>query len=230
MVNFFISLYNAIQGFIHGGGIESTFSLAHPLGLLVVFCIVIIADIGFPVPFVDDLALLVTSFGIFSKPNPDYTPIILIVAALFVGRQIGSGVLYIIARVAGGPFLSWLKRRIPAIGKRLDSFKSRLDRYAVLAVTTGRLTPGLLQVTSIVSGAVRLNYYQFALAIALSSLVYDGVLVLLGFIAAHSPASRDPNLTFWLLISMIIIVTILWPVIFILSRRDKRPPPGKNDA
>ena len=224
MANFFISLYNAIQGFIHGGGIESTFSLAHPFGLLVVFSIVIIADIGFPIPFVDDLALMVTSYGIFSKPDPDFTPIILVVAALFVGRQIGSGILYAISRVVGGAFLNWLKRHIPSIGNRLDSFKARLGRYAVLVVTTGRLTPGLLQVTSIVSGAVRLNYLQFALGIALSSIIYDGVLVLLGFIAALSPLSRNPNFAFWLLISMIITVTILWPLIFVLVRRDKKKP------
>lgn len=222
MGNFFVSLYNAILAYIHGGGIESTFSLTNPIPLIVVFSVVLLADIGFPAPFVDDMALLVTSYGTFSKPNPNLTPVLLIVAALFVGRQIGSGILYLISRAIGGAFLNWVKCHIPSVGSKLDSFKARLGRKAVLVIATGRLTPGLLQVTSVVSGAVRLNYYQFALGIAISSIIYDGVLVILGLIAAHSPLARDRNLTLWLLIAMIVIVSILWPLIFVLLQRSKR--------
>jgi len=230
MGNFFISLYNAIMTYIHGGGIESTFSLTNPIPLIVVFLVVLLADIGFPAPFVDDMALLVTSYGVFSKPNPNLTPVVLIVAALFVGRQIGSGILYLISRVVGGAFLKWVKRHIPSIGNKLDAFKSRLGRKAVLVITTGRLTPGLLQVTSVVSGACHLNYYQFALGIAISSIIYDGALVILGLIAAHSPLSRDPNLTLWLLITMIVIVSILWPLIFVLVQRSKKKPVIENNC
>jgi hypothetical protein len=39
----------------------------------------------------------------------------------------------------------------------------------------------------------------------LSSIIYDGILVLLGFIAAHSPKSNDINFTFWMLIAILIL-------------------------
>jgi membrane protein DedA with SNARE-associated domain len=119
----------------------------------------------------------------------------------------------------GKAFLGWLERHFPAMCQRLENFKSRLDHWAPLAVATARLTPGLLQVTSVAAGAIHLRYSQFAAGITISSLIYDGILILLGFIAASSPRSSDANFTAWLLISMIIIVCILWPLLFFLIRR-----------
>ncbi len=96
---------------------------------------------------------------------------------------------------------------------------ARLNRLAPLAVTSGRLTPGLLQITSVAAGAVRLRYDYFAMGIAMASIIYDGILILLAFIAANSPKARDINFTVWLLIALIIIVCVLWPTLFYLARR-----------
>ncbi len=60
---------------------------------------------------------------------------------------------------------------------------------------------------------------SFALGIAISSLVYDLILVLLGFIAAIHPRAGDLNFTIWLLVSMVVIVCILWPLLFMLINR-----------
>jgi membrane protein DedA with SNARE-associated domain len=225
MENFFSFLWHLIRS----GALESTFNATNPSGLLILFSLAVVTDIGIPVPFVLDTILLFTAYGVLTSPHPNFAPILLIVLALFVGRQLGSGILYLISRMLGGPFINWLKCHVPSIGNRLDSFKARLTHLAPLVVTTGRLTPGLLQVTSVVCGAVRLNYSQFALGIALSSLIYDGILVLLGFFAAHSPASQDPNLALWLLITLIVIVAILWPLIFfVFQRSSKKTVPTKN--
>jgi membrane protein DedA with SNARE-associated domain len=145
--------------------------------------------------------------------------VLLIVVMLFLGRQAGSAVLYWLSRLLGKIFLAWLQRHFPSIGIRLQAFTTKLDRWAPLAVATARLTPGLLQVTSVAAGAICLRYSHFAAGITISSLVYDGILILLGFIAASSPRSSDANFTVWLLISMVIIVCILWPLLFLLVRR-----------
>jgi membrane protein DedA with SNARE-associated domain len=129
----------------------------------------------------------------------------LTVLALFMGRQMGSAILYLLSRLLGKAFIRWLQRHFPALRAGLDSLGNRLSRWSLLAVVTGRLTPGLLQITSVAAGTIRLRYYQFALGIALSSIIYDGILVLLGFIAAHSPKSNDINFTFWMLIAILIL-------------------------
>jgi membrane protein DedA with SNARE-associated domain len=199
---------------------EAAFSTGNPSGLVILFFLAVIADIGIPIPFVLDSILILASF----HSGPLSLQVWLIVAMLFLGRQAGSAVLYLLSRLMGKIFLSWLQRHLPTLGRRLESFKSRLDHWAPLAVATARLTPGLLQVTSVTAGAIRLRYSQFAIGITVSSLIYDGILILLGFIAASSPRSSDANFTAWLLIAMIIIVCILWPLLFLLLRRLGRKP------
>jgi membrane protein DedA with SNARE-associated domain len=218
---------NFLSHLISSGTLDYTFSSSNISGLLILFSLAVITDIGIPVPFVLDTILLFTAFGVWTTNNPQ--PVLLIVCALFLGRQVGSAILYFISRLLGGVFIKWLKRHVPVVGNSLDSFKVRLKHWAPLVVTTGRLTPGLLQVTSVAAGAVRLHYPQFALGIALSSLIYDGILVLLGFIAAHTPLSHDPNFSLWLVITMIVIVSILWPLLFVVIRRNyKKPLPATH--
>lgn len=230
MESFFNFLINLPNNLIHHRFLEGTFSTNNISGLLILFTLAAITDIGVPVPFVLDTILLFTSYEVFVKGNPHYAPILLIVAMLFLGRQLGSGILYSISRLLGKVFINWLKCHFPSVGNRLDSFKTRLQHWGPLVVATGRLTPGLLQATSVTAGAVRLNYSQFALGIALSSIVYDGILVLLGFITAHTPLSRDPNFTLWLLIALLVIVVILWPLLFILLRRSNKKQQSVCDS
>jgi membrane protein DedA with SNARE-associated domain len=196
--------------------LENLISLQNPSGLWGLFALAVITDIGIPAPFILDTVLILTSY----QSGPISMPVLLTVLALFLGRQVGSGILYLLSRLLGKAFTGWLQKHFPALRQGLDSLGNRLSRWALLAVVTGRLTPGLLQITTVAAGTIRLRYYQFALGIALSSLIYDGILVLLGFIAAHSPKSRDINFTFWMLIAILIIVCILWPLIFVLLRRS----------
>jgi membrane protein DedA with SNARE-associated domain len=202
--------------------LETSFVATNPLGLTVLFFLAVITDIGVPVPFFLDTVLLLTAYKICINPDPNWTPVILIVVMLFLGRQVGSGVLYLLSRYLGHAFLKLVQKYFPSMGNGLDSFKNRLHHWAPLVVVTGRLTPGLLQMTSVASGTIRLRYYYFALGIALASLIYDGLLIVLAFVAAHSPKGSDINFTFWLLIATVIVMGILWPVIFWVIRRNKK--------
>jgi membrane protein DedA with SNARE-associated domain len=198
--------------------LESTFNTTNPNGLLILFFLAVITDIGVPVPFVLDSILLLTAY----RTGPFSIPVLLIVLMLFFGRQAGSAILYLLSRLLGKVFINWVKCHFPSIGTRLDSYRDRLWRWTPLAITTGRLTPGLLQITSVVSGTIRVRYYYFALGIAFASIIYDGILVLLAFIARQGPKSSDINFTFWLIIAMVIIVCVLWPLVFIFIQRSNK--------
>jgi len=168
---------------------------------------------------------MLTAYRVLISSHPHWTPVIMIIIMLFIGRQIGSGILYSLSRYFGEAFLNRIIKLFPSVGNGLDSFKTRLTHWASLVVVTGRLTPGLLQITSVASGAIRMRYRDFALGIAMASLIYDGILILLAFIAAHNPKSSDVNFTIWLLIAMVIIVCILWPLIFVVIQRNKKLMP-----
>jgi membrane protein DedA with SNARE-associated domain len=200
--------------------IETAFSPGNFSGLLVLAFLAAITDVGIPIPFFLDTILILAAY----HAGSNYLPVFMIVLALFIGRQAGSGALYLISRFLGKGFIKWLKRRFPTIGNRLDSAKLVKSRWTPVAVVTGRLTPGLLQITSVAAGSIRLRYLHFALGVAISSLIYDAILILLGFIAAHGPKSDDVNFTTWLVISLIIVVCILWPVLFIVLHRSSKKP------
>jgi membrane protein DedA with SNARE-associated domain len=201
---------------------EATFNPGNPSGLLILFFLAVITDIGVPIPFVLDTILVLSAYRAWTAPHPLWIPVILIVVMLFIGRQAGSGILYLLSRLLGKVFLNWLRCHVPSIGNRLESFGARIEHWAPLTIATGRLTPGLLQLTSVTAGAIRLRYYYFAMGVAISSIIYDGILVLLAFIAAHSPRANDPDFTIWLLIALIAVVCILWPVIYVFSQRSAR--------
>jgi membrane protein DedA with SNARE-associated domain len=206
--------------------IESAFGPGNISGLIVLALLAAITDIGVPVPFFLDTVLMLAAY----HAGVNYAPVFFIVLALFIGRQAGSGALYLVSRFLGKGFINWLKRRFPSIGNRLDSAKLGKSRWTPLAVVTGRLTPGLLQITTVASGSICLRYDYFALAVATSSLIYDFILILLGFIAAHSPLADNINLTSWLLIALIVIVCILWPLLFIFLHRSSKKPTGPLNA
>ncbi len=203
--------------------LEAAFTTTNPSGLIILFLLAVITDIGVPVPFVLDTILMLTAYNIIHSPVAhQWTPVVMIVVMLFIGRQVGSGILYLLSRYFGQAFLRWVKKHFPAVGNGLDSFKIRLNHWAPLVVVTGRLTPGLLQMTSVASGAIHMRYKYFALGIALASIIYDGLLILLALIVAHNPWAANRSFTTLLLIAMVVIVCILWPLIFIIIQRSKK--------
>ncbi len=210
--------------FLHN--LEAAFNTTNPPALIILFTLAVVTDIGVPVPFVLDTILMLAAYKAMISGDPNWTSVITIVVMLFVGRQVGSGILYLISRYLGNGFLNWINKRFPPVGNRLDAFKVRLSHWATLMVVTGRLTPGLLQITSIGSGTIRMRYQYFALGIALASLIYDGILVLLAFIAAHNPKADDVNFSIWLLITMVVMVCVLWPVLFLVFQGNKKKSEG----
>jgi membrane protein DedA with SNARE-associated domain len=206
--------------FLHN--LEAAFNTTNPPGLIILFSLAIITDIGIPVPFVLDTILMLTAYKVMISGEPHWTPVVMIILMLFLGRQVGSGILYLLSRYLGSSFLGMLKKRFPSLENQLDTFKARLKHWATLMVVTGRLTPGLLQITSVASGAIRMRYQYFALGIALASIVYDGLLILLGFFAAHNPWAENRSFTTLLIIAMVVIVCILWPVLFAVIQRTKK--------
>jgi membrane protein DedA with SNARE-associated domain len=198
---------------------ESVFIPDNSLGLLALFILAVITDIGIPVPFVLDTLLILAAY----QSGPFSIQVLTIVGVLFLGRQVGSGILYFLALLMGGKFIRWLKRCVPWVGNKMDSLGDRLHNVAPLAVVTGRLTPGLLQITSVAAGTMKLRYDRFFIGVALASLVYDAILILLGFIARNGVKSDDPNFTMWSLIMVVVVVCLLWPLTgYLIQRNNKK--------
>jgi membrane protein DedA with SNARE-associated domain len=89
-------------------------------------------------------------------------------------------------------------------------------------IVAARLTPGLMQVSSVAAGTVRVPYYQVVLAIIFSSIVYDGTLVALGTLARLGLKNVGPEYSFWIVIGFVGIMTVVFITVHLIRRRLSR--------
>jgi membrane protein DedA with SNARE-associated domain len=187
----------------------------NPVALLVLCLVAALTEVGIPSLFVIDTVLLFVGYqlGFLSLE------VWLVMLALFVGRLAGSSVIYWLARVLGQPFLPWLEKRAPHICKQLNAVAGRLSQRAPVAVATARLTPGLLTGASVGAGLVRIKYSLFALGIALSSLIADGALLLVGFLTRRGTSLFGIQPTpLEIAIGALVTLYLGWGIYFLLRR------------
>jgi membrane protein DedA with SNARE-associated domain len=200
---------NAIQALNQG----------NPTALLSLFLISALTEIGIPFPFILDTILIFTGFehGLFSKE------VGLIMLSLLLGREAGAAIIYWLTRFIGVVFVAWISKRFPSIPKRLHWLTDKLSRNAPFAVAIARLTPGLLTPSTVASGIMCLRYYYLFLGILISSVIADGVLLLIGFGTSHGLKYLGVAPSLWFIIVITVIVAgIAWAIQRFFSRRNRK--------
>ena len=195
--------------------LTSGVSVSHPGILLVVFLLGGLSELGFPLFFSIETFLFFASYD----HGPLSSPVLLLVAMLLAGRLVGSLILYFITRLIGSSFINWLGKRMNWFYKAVEAFKKRVDVKPITAVTLGRLTPGLLQVPSLTAGLIKLNPLKFAAGVAFSSIIYDVILILLGFSATFALPHLKAGAKTYLFIGFFLLIAIVWAILFISFRR-----------
>lgn len=190
-------------------------SLAHPGVLVVIFIIGAISELGFPLFFAIETFLFFASYD----HGPLSSEALLLVAMLLGGREAGSMLLYAFTRILGAPFVDWMERHLRWFSKAVERFKEHVNRQPVIAVVLGRLTPGLLQVPTITAGMIRLSPGKFAAGVAISSLIYDFILILLGYSARFALPHLQAGPRAYLFIGFFLLIAVVWIVLFLAFRR-----------
>ena len=193
-------------------------SLGNPAALGVLFSLGIIGDIRVPLLLTVELFLFFASYNV----GPLSTEVLLIVLALLLGREVGAAVLYWVSRTLGSRLISRVEKRLPWLPKRIEWVRTRLYKRPALSIALVRLTPGLLQIPSLAAGVTRLRYSDFILGVALSSLAYDVVVILLGLGARFGLENLKTNPASYLLGGFIIFSAIVWLALYFASRRRLR--------
>jgi membrane protein DedA with SNARE-associated domain len=178
------------------------------------FFIVALTEMGVPFPFILDAALVFTSYqtGIISAQVGE---VFLIV---FLGRQFGAAIIYWLTRLLGSAFIHWMERRFPSIPGKLATLEAKLGKQAIWAIAIARLS-SLLTVASIAAGVLRLRYYKLVLGVALSSLIFDGALIILGSGAGAFLPHLSPSA---LVIGIVVALALGWGGYFLWSKRERR--------
>lgn len=198
--------------------LAASINVNNPGGLAAIFFLTVSADIGIPFPFLLDTILFFTTYkmGAFSSP------VLLIIMMLLGGSLLGTSIIYWVSRLLGTRFVDWVGKRSKFVRRNLEQFQNRLGRWTIPVIAAARLTPGLMQVSSVAAGTVRIRYYQLVLAIVLSFIVYDGTLIILGSLARLGLKDVGPEYAAWIVIGFVAIMTAVLVTIHLVRRRPKR--------
>ena len=197
--------------------LAASISVDNPGGLAAIFFITVSCDIGIPFPFVLDTILFFTTYemGAFSWP------VLLIILMLLSGSLLGTSIIYWVSRLLGTRFVDWVGKRSKFLRRNFEQFQNRLGRWTIPVIVAARLTPGLMQVSSVAAGTVRVRYYKVVLAIILSSIVYDGTLIILGTLARLGLKDVGPEYSAWIVIGFVAIMTVVFVAVYLIRRRFK---------
>ena len=192
----------------------------NPAALLALFAISALTEVGIPFPFILDTLLVFSGY----QSGVKYYEILFIMLSLMAGRIAGASVIYWLTRGIGGAFVKWIGKRFPSLQKRLDWLTDRLSRRAPVAVAVARLTPGLLTPSTVAAGVIYIQYWHLILGIIISSVVADGVLILIGFATGRSLDQLGIKPEIWMVVvGLVILFGIIWFVNRHLSKRVPKP-------
>lgn len=197
--------------------LAASISIDNFAGLAAIFFIAASCDIGIPFPFVLDTIVFFTTYkvGAFSWP------VLLVLVMLLGGSLLGTSILYWVSRLLGPRFADWVGRRSKFLRRNFEQFQNRLGKWKIPVIVAARLTPGLMQVSSMAAGTMRIPYYQMVLSIVFSFIVYDGILIALGTIARLELRDVGPQYSAWIVIGFVGIMTAVFATIHLVRRRAR---------
>jgi membrane protein DedA with SNARE-associated domain len=206
-------------GWINGAlaTLAASISVDNPAGLAAIFFIAASCDIGIPFPFVLDTIVFFTTYDVGALS----WPVLLVLVMLFGGSLLGTSILYWVSRLLGPRFVGWVGRRSRFLQRNFEQFQNRLDKWKIPVIVAARLTPGLMQVSSVAGGTTRIPYYQMVLSILFSFIVYDGTLIALGTVARLGLRDVGPQYSAWIVIGFVGIMTLVFVAIHLIRRRAK---------
>jgi membrane protein DedA with SNARE-associated domain len=202
--------------------LAASISVDNLAGLAAIFFIAASCDIGIPFPFVLDTIVFFTTY----KMGALSWPVLLVLVMLLGGSLLGTSILYWVSRLLGTRFVDWLGRRSKFLRRNLERFQNRLGRWTIPVIVAARLTPGLMQVSTVAAGTVRIPYYQVVLASVFSFIVYDGTLVILGTLARLELKDVGPEYSAWIVIGFVGIMTAIFVAVHLIRRMVKRSQHG----
>lgn len=197
--------------------LAASISVDNPGGLAAIFGLTVAADIGIPFPFALDTILFFTTY----KMGALSWPVFLIILMLLGGSLLGTSIIYWVSRLLGKRFVDWIGRRFKFLQRNIERFQNRLGRWTIPLIIAARLTPGLMQVSSVAAGTMRVRYYQVILAVVLSLVVYDGTLIILGTLARLGWKDVGPEYSFWIVLVFVAIMAVVFLTIHLIRRRSK---------
>ena len=158
--------------------VEGLGALAVTYGVLAIFVVMLLKEIGVPVPVPSDLLMIGAGVQLASGA---YGPLEL-VAALAVAVLVGGSIQFLLARSAGRAVVYRLASRVGIGAERIDRAVARIAAGGTRAVLVGLNVPGARAAVIPAAGLARMSFVPFAAATVAGSLVFYGWHIALGYV------------------------------------------------
>ena len=192
-------------------------------GLLAVLVIMLLKEVGVPIPVPSDLIMITAGVQAATGSYPLLELILAIEAAMLVG---GSA-QFLIARSAGRDFIYRIGRFVGLTPERLDRAMGMLQKRGALAVFLGLNVPGARAGIIPAAGLAGLAYPAFAPAMVGGSSIFYGWHIALGYIAGPSATALLENLHLPLL-PVVAGIAILGLIVWLMMRGRKKAGPEQS--
>ena len=194
-------------------------------GLLAILIVMILKEIGIPVPVPSDLIMITAGVQAATGAYSLLELLIAVEAAMIVGGSIQ----FFLARGMGRAFIYRVGRFVGLTEARLDKAMAWLQRRGVLGVFLGLNVPGARAGIIPAAGLAGLGYPAFAPAMISGSSIFYGWHIALGYIVGPSATALLENLNLPILPvvgGLAILGLIVW--LFMKRRRKGQAEPDES--
>lgn len=164
---------------------EALGSLLAAYGLAAIFVVMLLKEIGVPVPAPSDLIMITA--GVQAATGSYGWPALLLAVA--VATFVGSSVQFILIRSAGRQAVLRVGAYVGLTAERLDKAGASLRGRGAAAIFLGLNVPGARAGIIPAAGLAGIRYAVFAPAMLAGSLLFYGWHIALGFIVGPSATS-----------------------------------------
>jgi membrane protein DedA with SNARE-associated domain len=141
------------------------------------FVMILIEEMGVPVPVPGDFLML--ALGAHAREGR--VPLWQALLVMELATLIGASILYWASVKAGRTLVYRYGRYMHMTPDRLDKAERWLAKHGSVAIVVGRLTPGLRMATVIACGVFGVPYWRFLPGLAIGGLLYILLYTLLGY-------------------------------------------------
>ncbi len=181
-------------------------------GLLAIFVIMMLKEIGFPVPIPADLIMLGAAASAAAGKFDAQGGLVVTFLAILIPMFIGGLVQFGIARGPGRAFVYRIGKYIGLTEARLDKAMSAVQKGGTTAVTIGLTTPGVRIATVPASGLANLSLGVFLPGLILGSAFFLAWHFALGYLGglALTLLSLPPIVLVGILLVVIALGIVGW--------------------
>src|SRR5438874_2933444 len=190
---------------------DSTLALLDTYGVGLLFVVILLKEIGVPVPVPGDLLMVVAG----ARAAAGKLPLWGVLLAAIVAGVIGAYVQYMLARGPGRSFIYRFGKYAGLTESRLDKATGAIKGRGWVAVALARALPGLRIGAIVACGLAPVPMSTFLAGLVAGTLLFVGFHTLLGFVAGPGVGSIFDNLNvpiwpFLLALALIGIAGWLW--------------------